>query len=517
MSVHLAPRAGRPPAALARTGRPPAALAAAVVLASACAPSTWVARRAPPPIEVAREAERASATAPSRPAPPPRPAGESGQAPAGEARAEASRAPRSLADLVDLALTQDPATRATWFDARAAAAQAGSRRSAWLPSLEASAVLSRQRTGATGRTGEDPTRPESTQTTLTPTATLNWLLLDLGARGALVDEADHLLVAARLGEHAAVADLVFRVQQTYFSFLAARALVEAEGAAVRQAEASLAAAEGRQRAGLSTIADVLQARTALSQARLVLQQLEGQALALRGGLATLAGLPPTAELDVGTLPADVDADAAQPAIDDLLAAAEARNPDVSRARATADAAAARARATSRAWAPTLSLQAVALKPFYYDPADIEARSGWLLGLVLRLPLLDGLGLRPAYDAIAARASADAAAARADATSQRVALDVWTGYQAVRTAGRRLATARDLGRSARASADVAQGRYKEGVGSIVDLLNAQAALELALAEDVRARADYLVALAQLARASGRLDAVAPAPSGGTPAP
>jgi outer membrane protein TolC len=59
-----------------------------------------------------------------------------------------------------------------------------------------------------------------------------------------------------------------------------------------------------------------------------------------------------------------------------------------------------------------------------------------------------------------------------------------------------------------------------VGSILDLLNAQAALELARAEGIRARADYLVSLAQLARAAGRLDlaagARAPAP-GPSPAP
>jgi outer membrane protein TolC len=288
--------------------------------------------------------------------------------------------------------------------------------------------------------------------------------------------------------------------------------VDAESAAVKQAEASLAAAEGRQRAGLATIADVLQARTALSQTRLALQQTEGQALALRGALATLAGLPPTSELEVGALPAEVDAAAAQPPVDALLAAAAARNPDVERARAQADAADARSRAASRAYYPTLSFQGSASRSRLFTTSDPDpaaptggwGSTGWSAGLVLRLPLLEGLGLRSAYDALGARASADAARARADAAAQRVALDVWTSFQGLETARRRVATTKDLMASARASAEVAQGRYKEGVGSIVDLLNAQAALELARAEDVRARADFLVSLARLARASGRLD-------------
>jgi outer membrane protein TolC len=399
---------------------------------------------------------------------------------------------------MDLALSRDPATRAVWYDARVAAAQAGSRWSAYLPTVDLNANVTKQVQGTT------PLRSGFGQTTWGPSATITWLLLDLGARGALVEEGQKLLAAARLAEHAAVADLVLRVQQSYFGYLGARALVEAQAAATRQAEANLAAAEGRQRAGLATIADVLQARTALSQSRLAVQQLEGQALALRGALASLAGLPPTADLDVGTLPAAVDAGVAQPIVEELLAAAAVRNPDVGRAEAAAQAADARARAALRALGPTLSFQGTRSLTLYVDPSDFARSTFWTASLVLRLPLLDGLGLRPTYDALAARASADAAHARADATQQRVALDVWTSFQALRTAGQRVGSSKDLVDSARASTEVAQGRYKEGVGSILDLLTAQAALEQALAEDVRARADFLVALAQLARASGSLE-------------
>jgi outer membrane protein len=476
-----------------RAPTPVALAACAATLLGGCLPWRYVAREAPAPVEVAREAARAPPPAPT--APP--------TANATEAAVPRPR-PRSLADLVDLALSSDPSTRATWFDAREAAAQAGSRWGAYLPTLDVNVSALQQGQDAT------PIRPFSfDQTSWGPSATLTWLLLDLGVRGALVDEGERLLAAARLAEQGAVADLVLRVQQGYFGYLGARALVEAQAAVARQAEANLAAAEGRHRAGLATIADVLQARTALSQSRLTLQQLDGQALALRGGLASLVGLPPTAELDVGKLPESVDAATVQPAIEQLLSAADVRNPDVGRAEATADAADARARASLRALGPTLTFQGTRSVTHYIDPSDAARTTAWTVSLVLRLPLLDGLGLRPAYDALAARAGADAAHARADAVHQRVALDVWTSFQALRTAGQRIGSSKDLVDSARASTEVAQGRYREGVGSIVDLLTAQAALEQALAEDVRARADYLVALAQLARASGRLD-LPPAP-------
>lgn len=497
-----APSAPRTPP-LRATARVAAACSLVAILAGCgvLAPSRFVGERTAPPERVARDA--AATPPPSPPRPPP----EAGAPPA-------AAAPRSLADLVDRALATDPATRAVWQDARAAAAAAGARRTLYLPSVSAGATLQRQETGST------PNRAGFHSSTYGAAGQLEWILLDLGGRAALVDEADRLLLAARLAEHAAVADLLLRVQQTYYEHLGARALVTAQEATVRQAEENLAAAEGRRSAGVATIADVLQARTAVSQARLALQRVEGQALAVRGALAVLAGLPPTAALEVGELPADVDAGRTTPAVEALLAEAAVRSPDLARARAVADAADARARAASRAYAPVLSLQAGASRSWYLEPSGLSPATTWSVGLALRLPTLEGL-LGPAYDGLAARAAAEAARDRAEAAGQQVALGVWTAFQGLRTAERGIETSRDLLASAESSAEVARGRYREGVGSILDLLSAQAALATARAEDVQARAGYLISLAELARATGRLDlpparaATAPSPPEGTP--
>jgi outer membrane protein len=458
-----------------------AAVAALGLALAGCghgAPRRFVERRVPPndvgpaPADVAP-----AAPAPAAPAAAPTPA------PPAE--------PRSLDDLVERALARDPEARAAWHDARAAAAIAGSRRSAWYPRLDAAADVGRGNASGSGRT------------TAGVAASLSWLLLDLGARGAVIDEADQLLLAARLARRAAVLDLVLDVQETYYQYLGARALFAAQQASVKQAETALAAAEDRRRAGVATIADVLQARTAHSQARLRLQSAEGQALAFRGALATLAALPPTTALEVGELPERVAREAAEPEVERLLAEASARNPDLARARALAGASGARARAAARSGLPTLSFDAGAGRGWLIRP-DGGSDESWRLGLTVRFPLFEGF--RTVYDSLAARESADAAGARADATGQRVMLDVWTSHQALRTAGRRVETSRDLLESASLSAEVATARYKEGVGSILDLLTAQAALEDARAEDVRARADWLVAFARLARSTGRLDDV-----------
>jgi len=85
----------------------------------------------------------------------------------------------------------------------------------------------------------------------------------------------------------------------------------------------------------------------------------------------------------------------------------------------------------------------------------------------------------------------------------VITQVFVSYYALQTAEQRVATADDLLASAQQSVQVAAGRYREGVGSIIDLLTAQTALANARAQQVQSRWQWYTALAQLARDAGVL--------------
>jgi outer membrane protein TolC len=82
--------------------------------------------------------------------------------------------------------------------------------------------------------------------------------------------------------------------------------------------------------------------------------------------------------------------------------------------------------------------------------------------------------------------------------------VFNAYYGLRTATDRVRTSADLLASATQSESVARGRYREGVGSIVDLLIAQSALASARAQEIDARWQWRAALAQLAHDVGVLD-------------
>ena len=138
---------------------------------------------------------------------------------------------------------------------------------------------------------------------LTTSASLSYLLFDLGGRSGSIEEAKQRAIAADLTHNATVHNVILQVESALFSYLATRALHNAQVETVREAVADTAAAAERLRVGVATLAELLQARTALAQARFQLATLQGQQETAHGNLATAMGLPANARFDVGNIQA----------------------------------------------------------------------------------------------------------------------------------------------------------------------------------------------------------------------
>ncbi|MFL5639606.1 MAG: TolC family protein [Gemmatimonadaceae bacterium] len=399
----------------------------------------------------------------------------------------------SLADVVDLALRNNPATRASWSQARAAADLLGSARGQYYPDINGSATVSRIQSPATG------TRPAGKRTEYGPSVALSYLLLDFGGRSGSIDAARQNVFAANLTHNATIQNTVLQAQVAYFNYMATLALLTAERSALAEAQANLNAAQGRNRVGLATIADVLQARTALSQEQLNLETIEGNLQAARGGLAAALGLPANLPFELEPLAGAIPVRTMTLSVDSIINDALRNRPDLAAARAEAAAAYSRVRIARAAMLPSLTLGGNAART-YSSPATFAGPS-YSVQLGLSIPIFNGFSHQ--YDIAAARAQADAVSALADQTRQTVVTQVFVSYYALQTAERRVATADDLLASAEQSVQVAAGRYREGVGSIIDLLTAQSALANARAQQVQSRWQWYASLAQLARDAGVL--------------
>ena len=403
---------------------------------------------------------------------------------------------------VDMALCNNPQTSAVWANARAQAAQVGLAQSAYLPTLDGKLAATRV---------DNSLSSVSTGQQKSAALTLSWLLFDFGTRAANLESARQLLSAASATLDASVQSLFLSALQAYYNAQATRAALSAARESEKASRESFVAAESRYKVGTGTPADRLQAQTAWSQATLNRIKAEGDLRNAQGVLANVMGLDANRPLALAELPAGAPEAgsgsgsgsgefyaAAEQDVAALVAEARRRRPDLKAAEAQLKAAQAGVDAARAAGLPTVVLGA---GQTWQDAGGISG-NGSSLGLTLNLPLFSGFGTT--YKVRAAQAQSEALAAQRDQLDRQISLDVWRAYQSLTTAGQSLKTTADLLASAEQSERVALGRYKAGVGNILDVLNAQSALAAARQQRIQALFDWRVYRATLAQSLGNLD-------------
>ncbi len=436
-----------------------------------------------------------------------------GRAPGAPATAAAvSGRPLTLADVLDAALRANPTARASLATAQAARAQATAARGGYFPTLTFNPGLTRTQTlgvaglGGLGDPAAQPRGVVNERTQFGPALGLTFLLFDFGGRGGTVGAARETANAAEATFDAAVVATVLQAEQAYFGYQSAREVVEAQDANVRTAGLSRDAAVARYRAGLATVADTLQAATSLGQARVAALDARTNLANARAALATVANARADAPFAVAadSAPTVAAARAATAAlalrVDTLVAHALRARPDVDAARDQALAATEQVRVARAAQFPAITVTGTG---GYQRVPSIPALTGttYNVQLGLSLPLFDA-GTRRA-GAQAAAADADAARLRADAATTQAVNQVVASAEQLRVTADRVVANDQLLASAVRNEEVARGRYREGVGSVVDLLTAQTLLFTARAQNAQARWAWATALAQLARDAGLL--------------
>lgn len=404
--------------------------------------------------------------------------------------------PLSLPDVVERALCNNPQTRQAWANALADAALVGASQSAYLPTLAGSASVSRNRTS--GGTGVS-TRDATTYNQRTAGLSLSYLLYDFGGRAATLENARQILLAANASQDAAVQSVFLAAVQAYYQLFATQVAAQAALESEKSAREAFNAAQARYGVGAATPADKLQAQTAYSQAALNRIQAEGNARSAAGVLANVMGLEANQPLMVSPPGVPTPDASFEQDLNRLIAEARRLRPDLAAAEAQVKAAQANVDAVSASGKPSLS---VTSNLNYTNSSISDPFHSSALGVVVTIPLFSGFNTT--YRVKAAEAQVAARIAQRDQLSQQVSLDVWKAYQTLVTSTQAVRSSADLLASALQSERVAFGRYKAGVGSILDLLSAQAALASARQQEVQARYNWYVAKASLAQAIGQLD-------------
>ncbi|MBL8600815.1 MAG: TolC family protein [Myxococcales bacterium] len=337
------------------------------------------------------------------------------------------------------------------------------------------------------------------------TAQARMTLYDFGRTAANVSAAERGRRASDEDIRTAALTAMTQAAQQYITVLNDREAVTNARAVVAQREAQLQIAEGLVRNGARPPIERIRAEVNLDAARLDLVSTEAREETDRATLAAAIGLDPVVTVDVAPLPEDAFAVDDDPARAAQLALAA--RPEFAAARARLEQAQAQRDASQAQRRPTLAATAQA------GASYTEVVTGRGLG-GLSENASAGLSLSwPVFDATAraniqvAERNVATAQATLDAQSLQVRAAAVQAALATRSSRAALAQAERLATLAAANLEQAEGRYRNGAGTLLEMVDAQAADQSARVSVVRARLSFALARLQLVSAVGGLERMA----------
>ena len=400
----------------------------------------------------------------------------------------------TLDECIAIALEAQPRIQATLADYAAARYRVNQAFSPLLPQVSGvvSAVRSNIPTVATNAAGSNVTITQTRQfgDSFLAQVQLSQLLFDFGKSLAATDAARKLAEVAVEDVELQRQLISLTVKEAYTNTLFSQRLIRVQEQAVERAELNLRSAKGFFDVGTRPKSDVARAEVDVANARVDLIRARN---ALRQAIVAL-NIAMAIDVDVPTQ--IVDNLIYQPVTIDrpkLRADSLRQRPEYRQSKLRASAAEALERQTFRNFFPDITGTGA------YGGAQTPLNEAWSVGLALNWSLFDGGNRIARYNE--AKANVEGAKARVRSTELDIIQNVEQAEIAVEEAQERILAAQTLVASAQENFRLAQGRFDAGVGTILELTDAQLALTQAQNTESQALADYRIALARLDRAVG----------------
>jgi outer membrane protein TolC len=401
----------------------------------------------------------------------------------------------TLDECIAIALEAQPAIQATLYDYAAARARVSQALSPLLPQLTGSVSATRSTSTSPTTLGSGRTATVTVNRQLSDTflaqVQLSQLLFDFGKTLAATQVARKLAEVSAEGVELQNQLIALTVKEAYTNILLAQRLIRVQEQALERSELNLSSAKGFYDVGTQPLSTVVRAEVDVANARVDLinarNALRTARVALNTAMAVDVNTPTEIRDNLEYEPTTLDRAA-------LRAEALRQSPEYRQAKLQTSAAEASVQAASRNFLPNVTGVGS------YGGSQLELNSGWSLGLFFTWNIFDGGNLIATYQE--AKANLGAAGARAKVAELTVIQNLEQAEIAVEAAQERIQAARTLIASSQENFRLAQGRFDVGVGTILELTDAQLALTQASNTEAQALADYRIALAQLDRAAGR---------------
>jgi len=403
----------------------------------------------------------------------------------------------SLRDCIRIALTKNPQMMASAQGIVAAAAGLTRARSSYYPQLSLSAIEGIASSSSSGISTGGASLPGGSETREQLDLTAHLTLWRRG-REENVAESRASLAASEHSHASAIQSLVNQVARDYYGVLAARQLTEVAEAGVESARVHLDQVKARITLGAAAEVDAFAAENDLAQAQLDLIDARSTLLSAFARLKNDMGQAPESVFEISEEPM-AEAEPI-PSLQEAVAIGLENRPEILAGRASTRAnryALAQAR-IGRGPIPELAAE------YAQGYTDWRARDpSWNVLLGLSWPLFDGYVTKA--DVTAAQASVRRSDADLQHLINQVGLEVENALVELQRTRERLdGTAKSVA-AAEARLAAAEGKYQQGVGILLEVIDGRVAVTSARASQVRARYEYQTALVALQRAMGTLTA------------
>jgi TolC family type I secretion outer membrane protein len=403
--------------------------------------------------------------------------------------------PLSLQECVRFAVEKNPSIASALHSGRSTLARVGTSKSAYYPTADFGASLSRSYLEPQNRSGGSFSGGSSTSTSTGASLSAQYTLWDSGLRSASLGGARANYQASDARFLGAAQDLAMGVETAYFAIQGAQWALQVSQDTLKQADFHLDMAAARNEVGLAPRSDVLKAATAQADARLSVILAESTLVAAQSNLATLMGLPADAPLQIDA----AQRDAPLPILPDWASGwerAKGALPELRAARETTESFRYAYLGAKASYMPTVSADGgLGLT----DGGNWPNRRQWSVGVSLRIPVFTGFARK--FQILQAKESLEGSRADLQSAFLWAESAAYSARIALNRAIQSVEAAKAYVASAQENSDVAEGRYQNGLGAMLDVVDATTELSSAKLRLISAR--FTVATAQVAweRATG----------------
>lgn len=321
---------------------------------------------------------------------------------------------------------------------------------------------------------------------------LNQNLYDFGRRSGLIRASRARVRAEEANLLSVQQETELNVKQAYFALLAAQRLIQVNHANVERRTKIYEMVQEGYKLGLKPKIDVSTAKTQLNEAQIGLIRAEGELKNQKTSLDHSMGLENSIPYEIKDI---LDFVEISGSLETFLQESALNRPEIKDA-------------LERMKIVEHELQAVESNnyPFLNASASLNSRgtdvssvTNWDLAAIIDVPI-DWFRVRHQVDEATARVGKSRERLRS--VRQRIELEVEEAFNDWNSAKESIPAARESRNEAQERLEIAEGRYKVGIGNIIELTDAQTFMTHAEAEYVRSLYDYHRAIARLERAVGR---------------